>query len=83
MRLPTLTNGQESSRRPRGFVPMLARAGISARSLCLSVDTKFIERHRPILAELLEVVLDERSVDQRQSRGRDLGCASGTDSPSH
>ena len=48
-----------------------------------SVDTKFIERHRPILAELLEVVLDERPWTSGNLEDGTSGCASGTDSPSH
>lgn len=36
------------------------------------VDTKFVERHRALLADLLDVLLPVEAVDTRRSRGREF-----------
>lgn len=41
------------------------------------VDTKFVEQHRPILADLLDAVLPVTSIDGRRSRGQEFALRYG------
>lgn len=45
------------------------------------VDTKFIEQHRAILAELLEVILPPHRIEGRHSRGREFALRYGLAMP--
>jgi hypothetical protein len=45
------------------------------------VDTKFVEGHRAVLADLLDAVLPEGGVDRRRSRGREFAERYGFSAP--